>query len=122
MITLGGFDPFASPQAQQVVFAHQPKRSLVVDLPAFSFEQSGDVTIPALAVLEGQLLQPVADRHLFITGLFGFPTPVVTGAADPGQLAHFHQTEHALHLHLLLDYFEDAVPPLPFFGWRDAST
>src|SRR5262249_28460184 len=75
-----------------------------------------------MSVSERQLLQAAAYPHLFVIGFLSLPSTVVARTADSRQLAQLHQRQRALHLHLLFDHFENAVPPLPFFRWRNAST
>jgi hypothetical protein len=123
VVRLGGRHEGLCGDGQQVVLAHQPRHSFVVDRHAAPLEFSGDPAISVTAaVLEGDLLDGRTELHLFLLRVaFGEKT-IEPGPADPRQPAHRLHSKAALHGHHFPDLLVDAVSPEPVLDWRRAST
>ena len=77
---------------QQVVFAHNPQDSFVIDDHPLTAQIHGDPAVAVTpAVPQDHLLDRRPHRHLRFVRRHYFPVPVIAGAADTRQVAHpFH--------------------------------
>jgi hypothetical protein len=107
----GGRHEAAPAQAQQVVVAHQPQHPLVIDCPALALEQLQQAAIAVVPVLQGEVLEPVAQFRLFAARRHGPPVAVIAGPVDLGQRAHPVHAQAALRLRHCLDEGVDAGAP-----------
>ena len=77
---------------QQVVFAHDPLHSLVVDDHSLSMQILGNTHATVTApVPQDHLVDGRPHSHFRLVRRYCFPVPVIAGAADARQSAHpFH--------------------------------
>ena len=77
---------------QQVVFAHHPQDSFVIDDHPLATQIHGDPPVAVTpAVRQNHLLDGRPHRHLRFVRSYHPPVPVIAGAADARQVAHpFH--------------------------------
>jgi len=121
-------------QAQQVILAHDPSQTLVVDLPTFAPQQRADPTVTVVTVGQSQALDNVAQRRLLPQSRCCSPTSNAssssTGYASEGPAAHEMSSSSPPSENvkaearwarrqgrLLQVYVEKCEPPL-FFGER----
>ena len=113
-------------QTKQVVLAHDPNHTLVVDAPALAPQHRADPAVAVMAVSQRQALNDIAQRRLLTQRFAAGPSSVVSCAADASQPAHpLHRKPRfrrfALRARHRLDVGEDAVTPGASLGRREPS-
>ena len=71
------------PQTQQVVGAHQPQHSLVIDGEAVAVQLERDPAVPVGGELQRDLLHLIAQLHLYREARRRHAPAIVTGPARP---------------------------------------
>jgi hypothetical protein len=100
MIGVGGLNPGPRLNRKQVVFAHQPRHTLVVHNQAAAAQLPAHPPIAiATALFQHHLVNRRAHCHLFLRRRFGCEPAIKSCPAYPRQSAHPLDRQTALQRH-----------------------
>ena len=83
----GGRDEGLDALAQKIVLVRQSAHPLVIDQKPHAPELVGDAAVAAMAVVERDRLDEIAQVRIIALGRMGAEMPVVAGARHPAQRA-----------------------------------
>jgi hypothetical protein len=89
MAIVGRYDEASTPDAQQIVFSHQPQKPLVIDDPTVALQKPRYSAVSTVTILHRQSLYCIAQRQLFLFGFAFPPTAIVTRSAHRRCFAQF---------------------------------